>query len=643
MTKEKVRFFALLIGAIFGVIQLAWVALPSFFEIWELQSKDQIIRLAYEWRGKDKVSPYVVHIDLDDQTIIANKHGKEGGSSLISRTIDILAESGVKTILMDLMIMEAPDSTVQHNIYKSSDRAGTIFFPLIISLGDEWSFFSSSSPALPKKSTWDIAVDNSKLLPSGHLALTNFEALTNAAAGHGHISVLPDRDGSFRRIPALISADKHWVPALALQAVSHYLDISPEVIRIELGKEIVLPDASLPDGQRKDIHIPIDEHGMIPITFSGPWNDGMPHISINRLLTIAESDDGLNLLMDELEGTIVVVSDISTSSRDFGPVTFSSFYPLSGLHANLINSILEQNFVHDIDFKWQLLLDLVFVLLLLGAACYGGKKWFIGFSVLILAAIFVSSMVLYLYFRILINPIQPTLSVVVVIPVILLCHFLEEQKSKLYIRARMSNYFAPSLLNKILKNHKEFGTVEKKELTILFSDIAGFTAWSSRTEATEIHHTLNEYFEEMAKIVFKYEGTIDKYMGDGLMVFFGDPVYNEDHPLLAVNAAREMQEKTRELRERWEPAGRLPVHIRIGINTGEVVVGNMGSSSRMDYTVIGSNVNLAQRLESNSELDGILVTDRVRELLKGRVQITSVGSIQAKGFAEPISVFSVDL
>lgn len=185
--------------------------------------------------------------------------------------------------------------------------------------------------------------------------------------------------------------------------------------------------------------------------------------------------------------------------------------------------------------------------------------------------------------------------------------------------------------------------MEQKELSILFSDIVGFSGWSSTQKPEYIRQTLNQYFGEMARIVFKYEGTIDKYLGDGLMVFFGDPISQEDHALRCVRSAVEMQLKTRELKRMWEVEGGMPIQIRVGINTGEVVVGNMGSSRRLDYTTIGANVNLASRLESGAPVGGILIAKSVYEKVKDAIDVKEAGTIQAKGFAEPVEVFEVVL
>jgi adenylate cyclase len=153
----------------------------------------------------------------------------------------------------------------------------------------------------------------------------------------------------------------------------------------------------------------------------------------------------------------------------------------------------------------------------------------------------------------------------------------------------------------------------------------------------------------MARIIFKYEGTIDKYMGDGMMAFFGDPIEYDDHALRAVSAAIDMQKKAGEIKELWKAQGKLQLQIRIGVNTGQVVVGNMGSENRVDYTIIGSSVNLAHRLEENAPIEGILIShatyeeltkDNYRDRVKD-INATFYGNIRIKGLSEEIKVYEV--
>jgi adenylate cyclase len=145
----------------------------------------------------------------------------------------------------------------------------------------------------------------------------------------------------------------------------------------------------------------------------------------------------------------------------------------------------------------------------------------------------------------------------------------------------------------------------------------------------------------MTEIVFRNEGTVDKFIGDGLMAFFGDPLAQSDHALRAVRTGIEMQQAVRGLRTRWEAEGRMPIHIRIGINSGEMVVGDMGSRRIMAYTAIGSHVNLASRLESKAPIDGVLVSAPVYQAVKGTVTTRFAGKITAKGISEDFETWEV--
>jgi class 3 adenylate cyclase len=159
----------------------------------------------------------------------------------------------------------------------------------------------------------------------------------------------------------------------------------------------------------------------------------------------------------------------------------------------------------------------------------------------------------------------------------------------------------------------------------------------------QIQEAMNEYFDAMIEIVFRYGGTVDKLMGDGLMVFFGDPEPQQDHALLCVRAAIDMQLQVIAMRERWIEEGKFPIQIRVGINTGIVVVGNMGAARRLSYTALGAEVNLAQRLEANAPVGGILISETTYQEVKGKVPTRPLGQIQVKGYEYPINVHEVVL
>jgi len=184
----------------------------------------------------------------------------------------------------------------------------------------------------------------------------------------------------------------------------------------------------------------------------------------------------------------------------------------------------------------------------------------------------------------------------------------------------------------------------RRRLTIFFSDVKGFTRWTDRLEPEEVRELLNQYLSEMSKIARKWGGTIDKFIGDSIMIFFGDPEWtnDKDHSLRCVKMSMEMQEKMAELRRQWQDLGHEePLHIRIGINTGYATVGNFGSEDRLNYTALGSAVNLASRLETICAPDKITISHTIYSLLKDEIECVPKGEVEVKGFSEPIKIYEV--
>lgn len=215
-------------------------------------------------------------------------------------------------------------------------------------------------------------------------------------------------------------------------------------------------------------------------------------------------------------------------------------------------------------------------------------------------------------------------------------------REKEVIKGAFSKYVTKSVVDRILQHQDglKLGG-EKKVITIFFSDIRGFTPMSEVLSAEEVVHLLNEYFTAMTTIIFKYEGTLDKFMGDAIMAVFGAPIDMPDHAERAVLAAIEMSVKMAELQAKWKMEGKREVNIGIGINTGEAVVGNIGSNERMEYTAIGDNVNLTQRLESVAEKGQILISASTYEKVKNKVNATMLDPIKVKGKTEKVIAYSV--
>ena len=205
---------------------------------------------------------------------------------------------------------------------------------------------------------------------------------------------------------------------------------------------------------------------------------------------------------------------------------------------------------------------------------------------------------------------------------------------------RLSNYLAPQVVNAITSGRTSYAMGNaRKQLTIVFVDIRGFTDFSDVAEPEEVIGFLNTYLSRMTDLVFKYEGTLDKFLGDGVLVFFNDPLPQPDHARRAVQMALDMREQAREMRQDWHLD--TPFDIGVGISTGFVTVGTIGSEHRMEYTVVGTQVNLASRLVNIAEPGQIIVSQRTAELVRDMIDVEPMGPLTVKGFQRPITAYSV--
>jgi class 3 adenylate cyclase len=213
------------------------------------------------------------------------------------------------------------------------------------------------------------------------------------------------------------------------------------------------------------------------------------------------------------------------------------------------------------------------------------------------------------------------------------------------LSTKLSKYLSPQIYNSIFTGAQGVEIASnRKKLTIFFSDVVNFTETTDKLESEDLTNLLNRYLTEMSDIALQHGATIDKYIGDAIMVFFGDPETKglREDALACVRMAIAMLRRMRQLRSEWQELGaEKPFRVRIGINTGYVTVGNFGSSERMDYTIIGNAVNLTARLQTNSEIDGILLGHETYSLVKDEVAAEEQPPIKAKGFAEPVRCYKV--
>ena len=221
---------------------------------------------------------------------------------------------------------------------------------------------------------------------------------------------------------------------------------------------------------------------------------------------------------------------------------------------------------------------------------------------------------------------------------------VDEQLDQLHRAEQLRRYLSPQVADAVLEGGATVSlTSTRRNLTILFANIRGFTSLSERMEPEEFIDRLNQHFTVMTDVVFRHDGTLDKYIGDGILAFFGDPIPFEDHAERAVVTALEMRQRLRSLRTRWALQGDEELNVGIGISTGYVTVGNIGSTTRTEYTVIGNHVRLASHLAQIAGPDQILVSDQTLEApsVRERVQPVSLEAITLEGFRQPVNIYEI--
>lgn len=645
--RRKSSVTILLIGLSFLCAHLGFQLSPRLLRSWDAQTIDQLFIL----RSKSKnLRPFydktLVHLDLNNTSIerLENFYLNRSHYARVVRNLHLM---GAAIQAYDLIIAAPSNETDDNALMNAVSTGGNVYFGMAFVLDEQQRALEAAAQNREvrnylERKKWRVDMEGD---PSGFFKgvkpLLTFPALASSATGLGSLSIKPDADGVFRRAPLLVRYEDGYYPSLPLLIVCDYLGVAPGGIVVRPGESITLKGARRPGGAPHDIRIPIDSHGNMMVNFIGPW-ESMTHYNFADIYRASDDPDEMEIWSEEMKGKIVVVSDVSTGSSDTGRVPTDIDFPLSGFHASAVHTILTEQFLRELSSGEMMMIELALAIIVLLLALRFSSLYFPLTAGAVALGYLAAVGVAFIFFHSILLVFRPLFLIGFATVFVTAYRYFVQEKEKEALRKTFEAYFPPAVVKKIMSNPELIaGRGQKKELTILFSDIVNFTEYCAGLRPDQIQRFLNEYFEAMVEIVFRYEGTVDKYIGDGLMVFFGDPEPQADHALRCVRAAIDMQKKVRELREKWRAEGRIPIRIRIGVNTGEVVVGNMGSARRLSYTVLGSAVNLAQRLEVNAPVGSILISRRTFELVEASTCARPLGQIEVKGIDEAIDVFEV--
>ncbi len=369
-------------------------------------------------------------------------------------------------------------------------------------------------------------------------------------------------------------------------------------------------------------------------------------------------------MMKLFKNKIVIIGSVMAEERDYHNIPLyreeggKRSYSMNGMeiHATVIQNMIDGSFITTLDPMIESILVLVLALvcflgLLALKQLHVKHAWLLEIGVffcmlILILGIFELSVVVFSSGNLLVNIVDPSLAIIFAYIGTAVYQYLLERQQKALIKNVFSHYINPSVVNELVANPEKAKLGgDRRELTVLFSDVENFTAIAEQfhNHPEGLVELLNEYLDEMTNIVLKYEGTLDKYEGDAVMAFWGAPIPQSDHAYRACLAAIEMQNRLHALRLKWEKQGKPQLGVRIGLNTGIMIVGNMGGQERFDYTVIGDSVNLASRLEGANKQyrSHIMISEFTYNKVKDKFLVRELDLIQVKGKNVPVKVFEV--
>lgn len=470
----------------------------------------------------------------------------------------------------------------------------------------------------------------------------------------------------------------YFVPAITLTLALNYFGVSPKDITVELGKTITIPHPTVVDPQTGErvpysiplaadeydaqgnlvkaaprkvldkIEIPINDRGEMLINFMGNRSsaslDGYQTFPVRSYAGYADRVPGPDPetwpRTKAVGGKILMVGPFADGiAQDEKPTPFGLMYGIE-IHANALNTILMNNFLRDVPWWVNIAILGCFVLFISFLCSRFSTLLSFAAALLAIVVLFFTLTIIFESKALVINFAEPSIGMAFAFLSIISYRAMTEERDKRRIRDTFGKYVSPKVVDQILENPPELGGVDK-ELTVLFSDIRGFTTLSENMTPQELVNHLNVYLSAMTDIILEYGGTLDKYVGDEIMCFWGAPIPQQDHALLACQCALRQMEKLRELNQGWPENKRI--NIGIGLNSGIMTVGNMGSPGRMNYTLMGDNVNLGARLEGTNKQYGtnIIISEFTYGLVKDHFIFRELDNIRVKGKNKPVLIFEL--
>ncbi|MDD5557052.1 MAG: adenylate/guanylate cyclase domain-containing protein [bacterium] len=648
MTRRGVSFLIFCLGLSAALL----LDRTAPFRAWENRTLDSRFRWRHRIMGAAP-SPEIRLVGIDDQTLLAL-----GGRWPIDRhwhalLLEALSERPPAVTAYSVLFPADPGAPEEEAVLVQATRQlGDVVYPYYLEYGDA----AAEGPS-PYRSPEEIEADrttlarfalavvrgDASLLPGTIDAVLPFEPLAaSAALGFANAGGDPG-DGVVRRVPLVLALDGEFYPSFILMAALRFFNADARDVRVALGRRV---EFDVPGGPR--VSIPVDGAGMMLVNYAAEHTEFEHCLFVQAVQSFAIERKGLPPPVDlgDLEGRLVLVGLTAAGVVESAaqPTPLSPQSPLLTAQANALSTILSGSFVR-VPGPWATLGFLA----LLGAAVGVTASSLRAAPSLALAAAWTAAYVAAAYVaffaRSLVLPVVPGCFLAGLLFTLTTSYrYATEERQRRFYRGVLGRYLSPNVMEAILDDPSALRLGgERREMTVLFADVVGFSGFCERSPVEEVVPRLNELHDRLTQIIWRHDGTLDKYIGDGLMAFWGAPLPQADHARRAVRAAVEMAEELRRMRGAWEARGVEPFRVGIGVNTGTMIVGNMGASDFWDYTVIGDEVNLAARLEALTRAHGadVILSESTFLRVRDMVEARPLGEVVVKGRRTPVRIHAV--
>ncbi len=665
---------------------LSWIAPDALVRPFT-RIEDATIDLRFKvFRGPRPATRDIIIVAVDEKSI--REIGRWPWSrAMQARVVDGIAGDGAKVIGLDIIYSEPEVTELQRNLkevltgaraagapasvqglldrkFKEADadakfaqslqRAGNVVlaFPLIVPDSEDpcREPMRLPPPGYAKRNQFMMvkqASSGKALEPvCAKDAALPLRAFADAAAGLGSVYTLPDRDGvtRYEYLAVQYGDDHDYYPSLGLEVARLYLDFPRDRMSLTLGEGVRLGDRL----------IPTDQKARMLINQVGP-QQSFQYVSAADVIH-------RRVPRGTFTGKAVFVGTAALGTYDQKTTPFSANFPGVEKNVTVAENIIDRQFLEQSVYAGPLDLSLILLFGFGLGATLPKLRALPGAAVASAAFFGYAAVAQYLFAHegLLVAVVYPLFTIALVFVSVTVLRFMTEERQAKEVRAMFSSYVSPGIVEELIKDpaKAKLGG-QRKELTMLFSDVKGFTTFCEQHPPEQVVPLLNEYLTAMTEVVFHWNGTLDKFIGDAVVVFWGAPIEQPNHVELALKCALHMRRRLGELQEGWKARGLPMLDSGIGINTGEVLVGNIGAEGKkMDYTMIGDHVNLAARAEgltrkfdvavvitenTAARLKPLLDAARLRDELGfvGRVNLRRLATVKVKGKAEPVGIYGL--